>query len=207
MYTARILAGGSRMSGFRVKIFIATCLAFWSIMVFHPDPIAAKTKTAADPASCIAKPLVNKEYFPALLQAVDDAKEEICIAVFSFKAGIHPKSYPDVLVEHLGKAVRRGVPVWVLLETSANREDSLTKQNLKTKQLLEEKGVKVYLDSPRKTTHTKLVIIDRRLLFIGSHNFTSSAFRHNNEISIFMDRPDLAQKVRDYILTLIKEAQ
>jgi phosphatidylserine/phosphatidylglycerophosphate/cardiolipin synthase-like enzyme len=129
------------------------------------------------------------------------------MSIFSFKAGVHKNSYPDRILERLAKAVKRGVKVTAILETTANRSDELDIQNRQTGKLLEEKGVKVYFDSPRQTTHTKLIVIDERLIFLGSHNFTQAALKYNNEISILLDRPDLAIHARNYMLKIIKEAK
>lgn len=190
------------------KIFIAACFTCLAGLFCLSSAATGdgRAMVSSSPV-CAVKPLMNNEFYPVLLQAVDEAQKEIFIAVFSFKAGVHPRSYPDVLVEHMGMAVRRGVQVKVILEDSGNCNDSLSRQNFKTKALLEEKGVIVYLDSPVKTTHTKLVVVDERLVFIGSHNFTSSAFRHNNEISVLIDKPDLARNVRNYLLKIIKDAK
>jgi phosphatidylserine/phosphatidylglycerophosphate/cardiolipin synthase-like enzyme len=49
--------------------------------------------------------------------------------------------------------------------------------------------------------------VDQKLVFIGSHNFTASALKHNSELSILIDKPDLAQKMRRYMLTIIEEAK
>ena len=110
-------------------------------------------------------------------------------------------------MSHLARAVKRGVKVIVILERTGNRSDELDIQNRQTGKLLEEKGVNVYFDSPRKTTHTKLVVIDQRLILLGSHNFTQSALKYNNEISILLDSPDMAKNARDYMLKIIKEAK
>lgn len=190
----------------KARVLITICAVLLAGEIWFSDE-AAGGKSAASSGSCFIEPLMNKDFFPVLLQTVDNAKNEIFIAVFSFKAGVHPGSYPDVLLEHLGRAVQRGVQVKVILEDSGNRNDSLTRQNIKTKALLEEKGVIVYLDSPVKTTHTKLVVVDERLVFIGSHNFTSSGLKHNNEISVLIDKPDLARNVRNYMLKIIKDAK
>ncbi|MFZ3056300.1 MAG: phospholipase D-like domain-containing protein [Smithella sp.] len=97
--------------------------------------------------------------------------------------------------------------VYVFLETTDRKSDELNIQNKQTGKLLEEKGVNVYFDSPRQTTHTKLVVIDQRLVLLGSHNFTQSALKYNNEISILLDSPEMAQNARNYILRIIKEAK
>ncbi len=151
--------------------------------------------------------LTNENFLPRLIKSIDEAQDEILMSVFSFKAGEHKKSYPDRIANHLAKAVKRGVKVLVVLEATKDRSDTLSIQNRKSGRFLKEKGIKVFFDSPRKTTHTKLTVIDQRLIFLGSHNFTQSALKYNNEISVLLDRPDLAKNVRDYILKIIGEGQ
>jgi len=156
---------------------------------------------------CQAVILANEEFFPSLLKSIDEAQNEILISMFSFKIGEHKNSYPDRIASHLVKAAKRGVKVFVVLETTGDKSDELNIQNRKAGKFLAEKGINVFFDSPRKTTHTKLVVIDQHLIFLGSHNFTQSALKYNNEISVLLDRPDMARNVRNYILKIIKEGQ
>jgi phosphatidylserine/phosphatidylglycerophosphate/cardiolipin synthase-like enzyme len=151
--------------------------------------------------------LTNEEYLPALLKCIDEAQNEILISMFSFKSGERGNSYPDRILSHLAKAVKRGVKIIVILETTDSKSNELDIQNKRTGKLLEEKGVIVFFDSPHKTTHTKLVVIDQRLIFLGSHNFTQSALKYNNEISVLLDNPDMAKNARDYILKIVKDAK
>ncbi|HDQ03234.1 MAG TPA: hypothetical protein ENN23_01465 [Deltaproteobacteria bacterium] len=166
-----------------------------------------KTQKIGGQALCPVIILKNEELFPAFIRAIDEARDEILICVFSFRAGVHERSYPDRIVGHLSRAVKRGVKVTVILENSGRGNNGLGAQNLKTKNVLEEKGVVVYLDSPRKTTHTKLVLIDQRIIILGSHNFTQSAMKYNNEISLLLERPDLAREIREYMMMIIEEAK
>ncbi|MEE9910576.1 MAG: phospholipase [Deltaproteobacteria bacterium] len=182
-------------------IFIAGSIVFLS------EAAMRETSEGSTGDSCDVTPLMNEAFFPALLQAVDGAKNEIFITMYSFKTGVHPASYPDRLLEHLARAVKRGVHVKVILEGAGERQNDLSRQNFKTKELLEKRGVKVYLDSPKRTTHVKLIVVDQRLVFVGSHNLTPSALKHNNEVSILIEKPDLAQNIRNYMLTIIEEAK
>jgi phosphatidylserine/phosphatidylglycerophosphate/cardiolipin synthase-like enzyme len=59
--------------------------------------------------------------------------------------------------------------------------------------------VEVFFDSPKRTTHTKLAVIDGRYTFIGSHNMTQSALKHNNELSVLIDSQAVADKTLNYI--------
>lgn len=95
--------------------------------------------------------------------------------------------------------------VFVVLENTGDSSDALNIQNRKAGKFLAGKGIRVYFDSPRKTTHTKLTVIDQRLIFLGSHNLTQSALKYNNEISVLLEGRDLALNARNYILGIIKE--
>jgi phosphatidylserine/phosphatidylglycerophosphate/cardiolipin synthase-like enzyme len=168
---------------------------------------ASKKSGQNSPAGSQEVILTNEDYFPVLLQTIDEAQNEIFISMFSFKTNEHKNSYPDQFLSHLAQAVKRGVKVYVILETTDNKSDELNIQNKQTGKLLEEKGIHVFFDSPRKTTHTKLVVIDQRLILLGSHNFTQSALRYNNEISVLLDSPDMAGNARNYMLKIIREAK
>ncbi|HQL00703.1 MAG TPA: phospholipase D-like domain-containing protein [Smithellaceae bacterium] len=150
--------------------------------------------------------LADDDFFPALTQAIDASTREIFICMFSFKAGVHPRSYPDRLIGHLSRACRRGVQIKVILESTGQSRDSLSAQNLKTKELLEKIGAAVYMDSPKRTTHAKMIVIDGRQVFLGSHNFTSSALKYNREGSVQIRDEALAQTARRYMLSILEEA-
>jgi phosphatidylserine/phosphatidylglycerophosphate/cardiolipin synthase-like enzyme len=186
--------------------FISAVLGVILLITSFISPVCAVEKSG-QPDKCQAVILTNENFLPVLIKSIDEAQNEILMSVFSFKTGKHKDSYPDKIASHLAKAVKRGVKVHILLETTGDKSDELNIQNRKTGKFLEEKGIKVFFDSPRKTTHTKLSVIDQRLIFLGSHNFTQSALKYNNEISVLLDRPDEAQNVRNYILNIIKEGE
>ena len=59
-------------------------------------------------------------------------------------------------------------------------------------------------ESPKTTTHNKMVVIDRRYAIVGSHNFTQSALKYNHELSLLVDDRELAGKLITYMETSIK---
>jgi len=190
------------------NIVVALCGLIF-VIVSLSSAFAAERPGAnpSDQSGCKVILLTNQDYLPSLIKAFDEAQSEIFVSIFSFKAGVHKNSYPDRILMHLAKAVKRGVDVKVILETTGRVNDELNTQNRQTGKLLEEKGVKVYFDSPRTTTHTKMIVIDEKVLILGSHNMTQSALRYNNEISIMLSSPDLAKGARNYMLKIIREAK
>jgi phosphatidylserine/phosphatidylglycerophosphate/cardiolipin synthase-like enzyme len=191
---------------FRKKVFILLG-GLILIMVGIVSVYARNTQDQSKSADCTAVILTNEDFFPVLLKSIDEAKNEIIMAIFSFKAGKYKKSYPDQIAGYLEKAVKRGVKVFVVLERTDNEADELNIQNKKAGKFLEAKGIRVFYDSPQKTTHTKLTVIDQKLILLGSHNFTQSALKYNNEISILLKSPALAGNARNYILKIIQEGE
>lgn len=158
--------------------------------------IAAATASAADPML-----LTNKEYFTALGNKIKTAREEILVSMYLFRTTDNRHNLATQLREDLMSAASRGVKVTVLLEKEGRERkgSSLNYDNADTAKLLTRSGVKVYFDTPKTTTHTKLVIIDNRFVFIGSHNFTDSALRYNNEASVMIDSPKIARDAASFI--------
>jgi phosphatidylserine/phosphatidylglycerophosphate/cardiolipin synthase-like enzyme len=147
--------------------------------------------------------LANRDYYHALRRAIDGAKEEIVMSFFLYKTTGHSGSYPDMILEKLIAARRRGVRVEVILEAGRrDRQEDTDRQNQETAQRLTSSGIKVIMDSPDRTTHTKLVVIDRRYTFLGSHNLTAAALKYNNELSVLIESTAVAAEALLYINSL-----
>lgn len=147
--------------------------------------------------------LEDREYFPALVKAIDGAGGEIVLAFFLFKTNGYHTSYTDRLLAALVRAVGRGVRVRVTLERGDEARDSqVAADNRETAARLEKQGIDVTFDSPHTTTHAKVAVIDGRCVFLGSHNLTNSALKYNHELSVFIDSPSLAGDILRYIESL-----
>ena len=188
------------------------CLVFFVLMmtaltVSLPSLLAATDRKPAlqkpiDQNCCPLTLLKNKAYFHALSERIRDARTQILMAFFLFKTNGHPKSYPEILLRELGDAARRGVRVMVVLEQDVKTDSTVNRDNQNASERLKKAGVEVHFDSPKKTMHTKLAVIDGRYTFIGSHNLTQAALKHNHELSVLVDSPAVAQETLNYIKDL-----
>ncbi len=153
-------------------------------------------------ASCAQEPPVtflgNEAYFEALMPQLTRARQEIVVSMFLFTTGEHENNRANQVKEALIEAAKRGVRVHVFLDQSDAQEFS-TEANRSVAEDMRRHRIAVKFDSPARTTHTKLVIIDQRYVFLGSHNFTHSALRHNNEASVFIESPKIAQQALAYL--------
>ncbi len=92
-------------------------------------------------------------------------------------------------------------------EVSLDRQDvsspfhnpDLARINEQTMLRLKDAGSRVIMDSPTKTTHCKVIVIDRRFVFLGSHNLTKSAFKYHNELSLLINSLRLAGQIINYL--------
>ncbi|MEW6593996.1 MAG: phospholipase D-like domain-containing protein [Thermodesulfobacteriota bacterium] len=142
--------------------------------------------------------LPDETYFPVLLQYIKEASRRIELAMFLFKTTASPENRPAQLAQALINARQRGVQVEVLLENSGY-DEGLNRENEKVAALLRKNLIAVRLDQPETTTHTKLVVIDGRYVFLGSHNLTQAALKHNHEVSLLIDSAALARELTDYL--------
>jgi phosphatidylserine/phosphatidylglycerophosphate/cardiolipin synthase-like enzyme len=146
-----------------------------------------------------AKLLQNREYSNALLQGIRDARSSIRISCYIFKMTDSAGNLPRLVAEELVNARRRGVNISVKLEQSSDAKDSLNSDNHSTAAYLIRNDITVRFDPIRKTSHAKIVVIDNRYVYIGSHNLTQSSLIRNNELSVLFDSPEQARKVIEFM--------
>ena len=78
----------------------------------------------------------------------------------------------------------------------------VTQANRRTARFLAERGVLVYSDMSGTVVHAKLAVIDRRLVFIGSHDLTQQSLGRYREASMVVDSPTIATSVLGFIESL-----
>lgn len=145
--------------------------------------------------------LCDQDYYPVLLDFIRNAAGRIELAMFVFRVTEAAGNRPALIAGELKAAARRGVKVEVLLEDSAYDED-LGREHRRLARNLRRAGVEVRLGPRQTTTHTKLVLVDRRFVFLGSHNLTHAALSRNHECSLLLDSRELAAQVGGYLLGL-----
>lgn len=167
----------------------------------QPQVLTGKTTGPSPRTVAEAKLLLDRDYFKALLDGVDRARTEIFLSAYLFRILENAKGYPEAVLTRLIDAVKRGVRVDVVLERGQNGDD-LTRNNAETAERLKRGGIRVCMDAPDRVTHTKLVVIDRRYLMIGSHNLTHAALKFNHEASLWIDSAPLAEEALGYMRSL-----
>jgi phosphatidylserine/phosphatidylglycerophosphate/cardiolipin synthase-like enzyme len=128
-----------------------------------------------------------------IIRELDQAKKEILVAVYAFTS--------DELANAMVQARKRGVSIQIVVD----REFDTGNQKSKGKFLEAQKILVKRLSGIRSSTaekevglmHQKFAVIDRRLVFTGSYNWTYSADALNDEnLLLFRDAGPLAEEYR-----------
>lgn len=161
-------------------------------------------------------PANNYEYYQKVLPLLKNAKNSIYMIMYIAKYyKEYPNSETNHLLQELINAKKRGLKVEVILERpretkgkipSEFADESLKKDNENTAKILTENGVSVYFDSPYKTTHSKILIIDEKYVVIGSANWTYYGLTKNNETSLIIESPEIAKIYMEYFENIKKKS-
>ncbi len=118
-----------------------------------------------------------------LLQLINQAQESVLILAFSFTS--------DEIADALIAAQQRGVTVAAVFETSqASGQGSEFFR-------LADLGMLVELDGNPDDMHHKVIIIDRRIVVLGSYNFSANAEERNDENTLVIYNLDIALRFID----------
>jgi len=154
-------------------------------------------------------PADNKNYFPSVYKKLKEAKKSIYVIMFlASYYPEYPNSPTNQLLNTLIEKKKKNVKVEIIFEQSnAEYLQHSRTENLKTATYLSENGITVYFDSPSKTTHCKLLIIDEKYIVIGSTNWSYSAIEKNNETSVIIESEELAKYYIRYFEKIKKECK
>lgn len=136
--------------------------------------------------------LSDDEYYRRVLEGIENAEESIYVMMFLMLYDPDDSfDWANDLIRALVEAKERGVEVHVVLEDGVDN-------NRAAYEYLKKNGVDVCFDSPSTTLHAKVVIIDGKLVFIGSHNWSESALHWNHEVSIMLVSQEIAAELVRY---------
>jgi phosphatidylserine/phosphatidylglycerophosphate/cardiolipin synthase-like enzyme len=156
----------------------------------------------SDMGSAPLRLLTDRQFQARFEREISAAREEVVICQHLF--AIDEKTKNDralALADLLVQTAARGVDVIVVLEIG--RETSpITISNRKMARYLQERGVRVYADMSGTVVHARLAVIDRRFVFLGSHDLTHQSLGRYREASLIVDSPSLAVDLLAFIESL-----
>jgi len=137
--------------------------------------------------SPMIKALPNPRYLDEVLKRVRKARRSVVVVNYLVEIpaespGKKDRDHPvRAMARELIRAKRRGVTVSVILEGSK------LDQNYPFFRILKDEKADVWMDTSRTFIHQKSVLVDEKILFLGSHNWTGGSLTASSEMSAVTD--------------------
>lgn len=142
--------------------------------------------------------VLTTDFFSALRDslALDIANLRILAYVINFQ--FYKKFYRSSAIFHrILQLHKNGTSVKVILDSSPAHSQN-HRANLFAFSRLNENGIHVRMQAHTKPQHAKVIIIDDKILFVGSHNLTEGSLTNPFEISFAFTDPGLVKSFREY---------
>lgn len=142
---------------------------------------------------------LNKENsFLAFKELFCCAQKEILIATYQIKTSAPNKtSLVNSLISILYSKLLAGVEVKILL----NQKYPLSHMRgiaWASYKRISKIGINIKFADPKKVLHSKLIIVDNKIIYIGSQNLTNTALASNIETGLIINCVSIAEHFREY---------
>lgn len=143
-------------------------------------------------------PIISTGYPQIVIPLINNAKTNIDIIMYHWGYYSNQgQSQIQKLNYAIKSAITRGVSVRVLLHPGAP-SDHLRAINARTAALLQTNGASIKWGSRSGVIHAKIVLIDKSLAIIGSHNFSHRSMSSNVEIGVVVEGAGEIRKFQEY---------
>lgn len=152
----------------------------------------------------------GSKYFPAVEDAIAKAEESIHATMFLMEIPQRKASSKvQRLVDALINAQKRGVDVQVILDQNVDfvhqrhESDWFGKvRSFRAYKQLREAGVDVHYDQISTYTHAKAIVIDKRIVILGSTNWTQTSLVRSIETNVLIKSEEAAKSYLEYFKTI-----
>ena len=132
-------------------------------------------------------PITDRMYFTQVHDILKNSKKSIHMIVFEIKYyPTYQDSLENILVRDLIEAKKRGVDVKILVDGSFKENSALD--------YLKKNGIDIRYDAENVTTHAKIIIVDNKIVIIGSTNWSYYSLEKNYEANVVL----ISELIADY---------
>jgi phosphatidylserine/phosphatidylglycerophosphate/cardiolipin synthase-like enzyme len=131
--------------------------------------------------------ILGAEYPAAVIPMIADARETLDIIIYEWRLVPQIKTHiVSIFTQAICDAVARGVAVRAIVAHDGLRDE------------LRRLKIPARASYSGKLLHAKVILLDKKIAVIGSHNFTQSAFTQNVEVSVALQDPALCSRLSTY---------
>ena len=164
-------------------LFLIAALCVASLACWGTDSVVVVRALVSDPDEAI--------YCQAVLEAIAEAQETIDVLLSSVAIDDNP------ILPALAEAAERGIVIRALLDASDWAPD-ITAKNQPTLSYFHQHGIEAKFDDPSVTLHSKLVIVDRETVILGSSNWNRYALTEHRQADVLIREASVGAFYAEY---------
>jgi len=173
------------------KIFPVAVLVFIAGLLLGSLVTYTLSQKPADIRDNQVALLADRDYFGNVHSLLSQAEDSIHMVMFDVKYyPDYPESLVNSLLSDLEQAAKRGVDVRIITD------EYLTEKPVV--RILQESGIGIKFDSGEITTHSKLIIIDSKIVIVGSTNWGYHSIEKNHEANVIIRSSSLSRQFEGY---------
>ncbi len=166
-------------------------------------PETARVLGARDSAK--AKFLPTEAFGEASLEAIAAARKRIWILAFYISGGLDPTI--DAFYNTLRDKARSGLDVRIISEFSQGTPMPIRNGTANFTHTLLADGIQVGFIQEYRVMHKKVIIIDERVVFLGSSNLTGAGMKTSDEFNVRIECESTARRAAADFLRMARQAK
>lgn len=157
-----------------LNLTIALLLPIPALATSKPTPATVETCFTPGPESCAEQ----------IADRIDEARSSVRVQAYYLTQ--------PLILRAIATAKRRGLDVSVILDKSQDRQSS-ARSHYTGATYLAHADVPVWIDKAPAIAHSKVIILDDRIVLTGSFNFTKAADTRNAENVVIIGSREVAE--------------
>lgn len=149
--------------------------------------------------------IANDNIVSWIIAAVATANVTITILQYQFRITPRSPKRLTAIVYALLNAARRGVKINILLNDSTRSRPG-GRQHGTLAELLDHPNITISHHTGKSILHTKLLLVDKHMAILGSHNYSASSFSRSLNLSVATDEQALIDQATTIANNLISRS-
>jgi len=150
--------------------------------------------------------IVDNRYVTKATEIIQAAQGEIILSTFKIQTGHNKRT--EILrnmIQLLEEKLKAGVKILLLFNWKDNHK-GVARTNEPVANALRAAGADVRFLKEGRCCHSKLLLVDKSKIIIGSHNWSAASLQENYEMSLFIESAKMAKVLRDKFLQTFADA-
>lgn len=135
--------------------------------------------------------IIGKEFADKVIPLIKNAKKSISIIIYDWRW------YPD----QIGSGIQKFNNA-IINAHKKNINIKIITYSTHTLKTFSQFGILIVKLPSSRPIHTKLMIIDKKIAILGSHNYTMNAFTINYEVSVITQDENAVKRLNQYFSNL-----